>query len=73
MKENMNLKSEERFVEKLAQTELIEACPCDSGKCFGACCGGEFLCDCNSKWTAAECCYSEEALPEGWQSLRPTS
>ena len=42
------------------QPEVSETCPCKSGKHFGACCGYDYLCDCNSKQIAAECCYLDE-------------
>lgn len=48
------------FESLVDQAELQEPCPCGSPKSFGACCGSEFDCDCNSKLMAADCCYIDD-------------
>ncbi|MCL8206683.1 MAG: SEC-C domain-containing protein [Actinomycetia bacterium] len=35
-----------------------DACPCGSGKTYGACCGRQELCACGSGQAAGECCHA---------------
>jgi hypothetical protein len=35
-----------------------EACPCGSGKAYGACCGRNEACACGSGKRAGDCCHA---------------